>query len=86
MKAEILPPGTIPTKPGQISWTKNRVPRPWMRDEPKYELMVCTPNGEFFALVPEVHTVTGDKFISVSPSIVSPSHNYHGILSNGEWS
>lgn len=87
MKAVVLEPGTIPTRPGEVALTDRPVPRPWQRPEPAVELMVCDPTGRFYALVPEVHTWSGvdDGRPSVSPSIVAPSGGYHGYLTDGVW-
>lgn len=63
-------------------------PRPGTRSGTATELFVKDPTGAMFALIPEVHSWSfdGEGRASVSPSIVSPDHSFHGYLSGGVWS
>jgi hypothetical protein len=89
MRGRRLPDSTMPEQPGDYAFFHDQ-PRPWLARGERLvtEVFVKTPNGELFALIPEVHRIVEheDGTISAHPSVVSPSHRYHGMLTRGEWS
>lgn len=86
MQGRRLEDNTYPRKPGDYSRFTGVVRPPYGL---RVEWFVRDPLGNFFALIPEVHSVVvsnDDGLITVSPSIVSPDGRYHGFLRHGDWS